>query len=169
MAMCAENLIAKCDLEVNKCDLRCKEVSCNASCNGGFAADGNNCLTCQCATDAALNGCLIGDDCVRVPDDCCGCALGGFDTAVPKSQQAKHDADLMCSTMPSCPGVDTCASFGPPRCVQNKCTLLDPGPLPPNACGRPDLSPCDATSVCVLNANDSATLHGVGICVPKPD
>src|SRR5690242_21504731 len=38
----------------------------------------------ECATDT---------DCVRAPADCCGCELGGNDTAVPASRLAEHQAD----------------------------------------------------------------------------
>ncbi|MCW5807993.1 MAG: hypothetical protein KIT31_36915 [Deltaproteobacteria bacterium] len=163
---CAANLVAKCVVPEHKCDLRCRELSCNVACAGGFASDANGCLTCACA-QAPANGCLVDTDCVRVRDDCCGCALGGFDTAVLKTQQAQHEAQLMCSATPSCPGVDTCIAGAVPRCLQGSCVLFAGG-LPSNACGRPDLPPCPSGSECVLNSSDSANVHGVGVCAATP-
>ena len=149
------------------CELVCSPVACDATCADGFATDAmTGCLTCACAMPAASD-CSVDADCARVRDDCCGCARGGEDTAVPASGIAAHEAKLMCPQNPSCPDVDTCAPDLAPRCIAGACTLVA-GALPASACGRPDLPACPAGEVCTVNASDPATMQGVGVCLPEP-
>jgi hypothetical protein len=148
------------------CELVCSPVACEATCADGYATDGNGCLTCACATPTA-KACSADSDCARVRDDCCGCTLGGSDTAVPVGQVAAHEAMLMCPQEPACPGVDVCASELAARCIAGACALVA-GALPDGACGRTDLPACPQGQACVVNANDQATMHGVGVCRPAP-
>ncbi len=151
-----------------QCELVCSPVACtlDATCADGFATDANGCLTCECAAPPASQ-CTVDEDCARVRDDCCGCELGGADTAIPASEAAAHDAALMCPANPSCPGVDTCAPDLAARCVAGTCTLVS-GALPADACGRPDLAACPAGEVCTVNADAAASMQGVGVCRPTP-
>lgn len=153
------------DCEAGKCVLKCSPIQCDLSCSDGFVTDANGCLTCECA--AIAGECSGDNECARVRDDCCGCQLGGEDTAVPVSQVQAHDAKLMCPPDPSCPGGNTCAPDLSPRCVQGSCALVS-GTLPPTACGRSDLMACATDTVCILNANDTASMEGVGVCLPPP-
>lgn len=161
---CGSPMEAAC--EGGRCVLVCSPVACDSSCADGFATDANGCLTCACAARTA-NECIADADCARVRDDCCGCARGGMDTAVPASEVAAHEAALMCPQNPSCPDVDTCAPELAARCIAGACTLVA-GALPANACGRPDLPACPTGEVCTLNASDQATMQGVGVCLPAP-
>jgi hypothetical protein len=161
---CGSPMEATC--KMGQCELVCSAVQCDAaSCADGFATDGNGCLTCACAMPTATE-CSQDSECARVRADCCGCTLGGKDTAVPASQAAGFDAALNCPTNPSCPGINTCAPELAARCVAGECTLVS-GSLPPDACGRPDLPACPSGSVCTVNANDPATMQGVGVCLPQ--
>ena len=163
-ASCGSPMQAACEL--GQCVLECAPVACDSSsCPSGFATDANGCLTCECATTTSVGECSGDSDCVRVRDDCCGCAMGGSDTAVPTGQASAHDAALMCSATPYCTGVDTCSPDLAPRCVQGTCALVA-GPLPDNACGRADLAACPEGEACYVNASDQATMHGVGVCQP---
>ena len=107
--------------------------------------------------------CGLDSDCARVRDDCCGCERGGEDTAVLASQVAAHDAALNCSANPACPEVSTCAPDLAARCVQGTCSLVSGG-LPADACGRADLAACPVSQVCTVNADEQATMYGVGVC-----
>jgi hypothetical protein len=150
------------------CELVCSPVACdpNITCETGFAVDGNGCLTCQCSGIADAGAQCHGDsDCVRVRADCCGCDQGGSDTAVPASDAAAYDAALMCPADPTCPGGTSCAPDLEARCVQGACALVE-GTLPANACGRADLPACPVGQFCTVNANDLATMQGVGVCQP---
>lgn len=162
---CGSPLEAAC--EMGRCVLACAPVACAAdiSCPTGFATDANGCLTCECMAPTGVSECTADTDCVRTREDCCGCAMGGEDTAVPASQVATFDGSLMCPANPSCPGVDTCAANLEPRCVQGGCALVD-GDVPSNACGRAGLAACASGESCYVNANDQATMHGVGVCQP---
>ena len=159
-------MVAAC--EQNKCVLVCKAVACpmTLACDSGFATDENGCLTCACAmpTQSECNG---DGDCARVRADCCGCMMGGNDTAVPAGKVAAWEAQLMCPANPSCPMVNTCAPDLSARCVAGECTLVSGG-LPPNACGRADLPACGPGEACTVNASDQATMQGVGVCLPAP-
>ena len=157
------------------CVMRCEPLPCELTCASGFAADEAGCLTCACApeTPAPDRQCTAPEDCVRVPADCCGCARGGDDTAVPSSSVESHLAGLECPVSPECPDVDACGEGLQAGCVAGVCALLDTavaappdGPASDQLCGTPELDPCPAGSACILNAlqaND-ATLLGVGIC-----
>ncbi len=147
-----------------QCVLACDVVECDQECPDGFAIDANGCSTCSCfaVTDRTCNA---GSDCTEVPADCCGCALGGSDTAVPSGDVASFQAGLDCPTSPSCPGVNTCQADLDPACVQGACALQPP--LPANACGRPDLAACGSGTICALNSDPVATAQGVGTCIPS--
>jgi len=167
---CPSPMEAAC--ESGKCVLVCSPVdhdafgNCNtASCADGFATDGNGCLTCACAAPT-VHECIADGECARVRADCCGCMMGGNDAAVPASQVGEWEAMLNCPTNPSCPTQNTCAPDLAARCVAGECTLVS-GALPGNACGRPDLPSCGADEVCTVNANDQATMQGVGVCLPR--
>ena len=160
---CGSPMEAAC--EGGKCVLVCSPVACDsASCADGFATDANGCLTCQCAIPTSTE-CNADNQCARVRADCCGCALGGNDTAVPAGSVTAWEQQLMCPANPSCPEVNTCAPDLAARCVAGECTLVA-GLLPPNACGRPDLPACPQGEVCTVNASDPATMQGVGVCLP---
>lgn len=150
-----------------RCELVCSPVACPATttCDNGFATDANGCLTCDCAPPANAAQCSLDTDCARVKDDCCGCVMGGKDTAIPTGDVAAHDAALNCSANPSCPGADSCPVDLAARCVQGECALVS-GVIPTNACGRADLAACSASQTCTVNANDQATMYGVGVCQP---
>lgn len=148
-----------------KCELVCSPVPAVMSCGDGFATDDNGCLVDGCAV-ASAGECSNDSQCARVNADCCGCEMGGNDTSVPSSQVNAWEAMLMCTTNPSCPGVNTCEAGLAPYCVSGECVLA--GPLPANACGRADLPPCPANEACTLNANEQATQQGVGVCLPSP-
>lgn len=146
----------------------CQREACSATCADGYAADGDGCLSCACATPAL--DCTVDTDCVRAPNDCCGCLQGGFDTAVSLAGLPAHEAELMCGLDPICPGPPTleqvtCTPDLQPTCVQGRCELVPPEP-PPGACGRPELPACPAGFVCLVNDSDQATAHGVGLCAP---
>jgi hypothetical protein len=159
--VCADNVQADCGPD-GTCVLVCAPTQCSTDCAAGYMIDPSGCLSCTCAQPAA-DGCSVDTDCVETRADCCGCKAGGADTAVLARDQAAYDAMLGCGATPLCPGVDTCVAGDAPRCVQGQCELL-PEPLPANACGRPDLPPCAAGTVCTVNASDPANLYGVGIC-----
>ena len=159
---CPSNVAPAC--RQGQCVLACVPVACANSCDDGFALDGNGCLTCDCA-QVTDRECSADSDCARVPADCCGCARGGVDTAVPDGAVATHDASLGCPPSPSCPGVDSCAPDLAPRCVQGACQLISRR-RPPGACGRTDLAACAMGQACTVNSDDAATARGVGVCVP---
>jgi hypothetical protein len=150
---------AACDAGV--CVVACEPATVTRSCAAGFAADAAGCLIDACASSAGECG---GDgDCVRTRADCCGCAGGGGDTAVPAAQRTDYDAQLGCPASPQCPGVDVCVADEVPRCLQGACSLLA-DELPADACGRPDLPSCPPGTACVVNASAPADRHGVGVC-----
>jgi hypothetical protein len=166
MPACGSPMEADC--QAGQCVLVCSAVACDmsVSCADGFATDANGCLTCGCAVPDG-GECAVDGDCARVRADCCGCMMGGNDTAVPASQVAAWEAQLMCPPNPSCPAVNTCAPELAARCIAGTCTLVA-GALPANACGRPDLPACPTGELCTVNANDQATMQGVGVCLPAP-
>lgn len=148
------------------CTTACVEVACALSCEAGFATDAAGCLVCACAvaSDPAPS-CLVDDDCVAVPADCCGCARGGSDTAVPASEAAAFDDALDCDANAACPEVDVCDPSATPRCVSGRCALGgEPSDELSPTCGRPDLPVCPDGTVCVLNADPSASGQGLGTC-----
>lgn len=169
---------AACDR--GQCVLRCAEVACSAdaSCPAGFARDAAGCLTCACAevTDPAAAQCQVDADCVQVPADCCGCAEGGADTAVPASDADRAVDELGCDGNASCPGVDVCDPSARARCLAGSCRLSadsgggdgQDGGLGggDTLCGTPELAPCPAGQQCVVNDANSpqASEMGVGVC-----
>jgi hypothetical protein len=157
------NVVPVCGAD-GACILGCAVVTCDQTCETGFAVDAAGCLTCECAPAPAAE-CAIDDDCTRVPADCCGCALGGADTAVPDAQVDAHNAGLGCPPDPVCPGVDVCTPGDVARCDMGRCVLGAAGAgLPAGACGTTDLPPCPAGQMCVLNSDDDANMEGVGVC-----
>lgn len=164
-----------------QCVLQCAAVSCELSCESGFRADDFGCLTCECE-EPLTGGTMCADDldCVQVPADCCGCARGGADTAVPAADAEAFTGAFDCDSQPACPDVDVCDADSEPRCVNGTCQLAagggdngedaDGGASAPQPayCGTPEYPPCPAGSECVLNdpdAND-ANMAGVGVCLP---
>jgi hypothetical protein len=167
LSECAENVIARCG-EDRRCELACAPRACDpsgGSCAYGFAADAAGCLTCECAAPQP-GGCTASTDCTRTREDCCGCQRGGFDTAVLVTEKTSHDAMLACPTQPACPEINTCTT-DVPTCVQGRCELVSPS-LPPGACGRADLPACPDGLQCLVNVNDQANMHGVGVCGEPP-
>jgi len=161
MMTCPENVAVACN--AGHCELACAPVACSQTCADGFALDANGCLTCECAVVTSRE-CLADPDCTEAPADCCGCAKGGADTAVPGSQLADYLAGLNCPQQPSCPGTNSCAATDGPTCVQGACDLA--GPVPAGACGRPELPTCAGMDACLVNADPDATAHRLGICRP---
>jgi hypothetical protein len=157
---CPDNVRAACSS--GQCVLACKPLACSMTCADGYVIDATGCEECTCATPASRS-CTADSQCVRTRADCCGCAGGGTDTAVLASEQASYDASLMCPSQPTCMGGDTCAPDLAPACVEGSCALVSP--LPPGACGRPDLPACPSGQTCMLNAVDAATERGVGVCM----
>ncbi len=165
-------LVARCDR--GACVAECAPQACDLSCPTGFAVDATGCVTCACAGSSPPPQCAIDDDCVAVPADCCGCARGGRDTAVPRAEAESYLGGLGCpldaSEVP-CPDVSTCDAAAVPRCVTGQCQLgvtsQAPPQLPPGACGRPELPPCPADQLCVINQDPDANPLGVGVCTPS--
>lgn len=163
-------MVARCDFGV--CTATCGPIACDMTCAQGFAPDASGCLTCACNVMPLQPTCELDDDCVEVPADCCGCARGGANTAVPRTIADQHVEGLGCPTEPSmgaCPDVSTCDPLRVPRCRDRQCALIgpnDPGwpMVPRGACGRPDLPPCPVGEVCVLNQNSEAGPLGLGVC-----
>jgi hypothetical protein len=158
------NAVPRCSPD-GVCVLGCATIACDQTCDAGFAVDDAGCLTCDCAP-APVPECMTDDQCTRVAADCCGCAMGGSDIAIPTDQVPAHDAGLGCPTMPVCPGVDVCVPGEEvARCDMGRCGLgSGSDTLPAGACGTPDLPPCPAGQACVLNSDDGATMQGLGVC-----
>jgi hypothetical protein len=158
--VCPANVRAACNLEEFQCEVACVEIACATECPDGYAIDpATGCLSCQCAAPA-IGGCTLDSDCVQTREDCCGCARGGKDTAVPIGSRGAYDQMLSCPPSPQCPGLDTCDADSAPRCVQGSCLLTD-APYPANGC----TGACPS-GTCVLNRDSDATTHGVGVCAP---
>ena len=162
MPTCAANVAPAC--RFGQCVLACVAMACPSTCDAGFALDASGCLSCTCP-GSNVSECSTDIDCARVPADCCGCSRGGADTAVPVGDQAEYSSQLGCPPSPSCPGVDTCAAELTPTCVEGSCKLIS-GDLPAGACGRADLPACPDGEVCTVNVDDTATVRGLGVCVP---
>ncbi len=165
------------------CILECRPFlasACEQSCNAGYAADELGCLTCECkvVTDPAVGECAVNDDCAKVASDCCGCARGGAEAAVPVSQVVDFAGGLGCDGSAVCPEVDVCNPDLTAQCLAGTCQLAavrdsPTGPGPPDAtpdgdtlCGTSELPPCPSGQVCVLNdpAAEDATGLGLGVC-----
>lgn len=161
-------LVAQCTF--GTCTAACAPIACDLTCGAGFAPDPSGCLTCACNAMPAPAQCEVDTDCAQVPADCCGCARGGADTAIPRGSLAEHDDRLMCPDDPgdvACPDVSTCDPQQVPRCQGGQCTLAGPGEPtqpPAGACGRPDLPPCPPGQVCTLNRDEGAGPLGLGVC-----
>ncbi len=175
------------------CVLQCTPIRCDVTCAGGFAADEFGCLVCPASSEdctpisGPAPGCQLDSDCVQVPADCCGCARGGADTAVPAGEVDDFLGGFECGDTQSCPEVDICDPDLVPRCIAGTCQLgAQPGDYNGDAgtgcdgdagcndlgllqfCGTPDYPPCPDGQVCILNdpeANE-ASLSGVGVCQP---
>lgn len=146
--------------QAGTCVLACAAVACTETHASGYAVDASGCLSCAAATPDTY--CTAASDCVQTRADCCGCAGGGMDTAVPATMRGSYDDMLACPSDPLCPGTNTCDAGEQPVCAQGRCELL--APLPANACGRPDLPACPAGTICTVNVDPVATAHGVGVC-----
>ncbi len=176
--------------EAGSCVLRCQPVQCDTVCDSGFAADEMGCLVCpSSASDCPMpdgpapTSCEADSECVEVPADCCGCALGGVDTAVPSWEVDGFLGGFGCDDEPDCPGVDVCDSSLVPRCIGGDCQLAEPapdenggdagaGPAPSGGayCGTSDYPACPEGMVCCLNdpAYEDANAAGVGVCQTGP-
>lgn len=152
--------------EASTCVLGCPATVCDLTCDAGFAVDPTTgCQTCACAAAQALQ-CQSDDDCAAVPADCCGCAAGGADTAVPAADAASWLDALGCDGTEACPGLDVCDAGQVPRCLAGTCQLAPPGPLDgPPACGALD-AVCPTGTVCVIG--DDLDGNGLGDCLPAP-
>ena len=146
----------------NQCVVACEAIEVTKTCASGFATDPAGCLVDACASLPAPT-CMLDDDCVETRADCCGCERGGNNTAVPANMRESYDAQLGCTGGEQCPEADTCVVGETPQCAQGSCKLIA-GPIPADACGRPDLPACDAGKLCTVNASDPANKHGVGVC-----
>ena len=154
------------------CTAACEPAACDLVCPDGFAADAAGCLSCACGSGPPEPPeCTVDTDCVEVPADCCGCARGGADTAVPVAEAGAFGESLRCPSDPgdaACPEVDVCDPALSARCEQGRCTLSDgTGEDLAPTCGHPDLPPCPEGTVCVLNADDDASTQGLGSCQPN--
>lgn len=158
-----------------QCELACRPLILEADeiCELGFERDEFGCATKTCATSGTDPGnteCTVDTDCVQVAADCCGCEMGGADTAVPAGEATSFQAGLGCTGGEVCPGVFVCDADVIPQCLGGACVLAalapDMGPGAPTPCGLSELSPCPAGQVCVLNdpeSNDDGGF-GVGVC-----
>jgi hypothetical protein len=75
--------------------------------------------------------CKAAADCIVEPEDCCDCANGGRQHAIPKAQQAASKAarakrckGVMCTLMLSLD--PTCGKR--PDCVEGQCVMVDKKP-----------------------------------------
>lgn len=170
------------------CAVVCAPVVADEPCANGFARDSFGCLMNVCRADPPdpLFACQEDTDCTQVPADCCGCDLGGADTAVNVGQVDAHLDSLGCRRDPACPGLDVCEADQVPRCFAGGCVLASSdegggtddggddsgdgsGDGPPESgalCGAPPFEPCPVGQVCVLNHPDAgdATQIGLGTC-----
>ena len=153
-----------------RCALVCMQVLTERICPSGFARDDFGCLLDACADAGDAAECDRDEDCVEVPADCCGCAAGGSDTAVPAGSEGDYHDGLNCPPAPSCPGVNVCDPEAAPRCIAGTCQLSPPpssdGGATSVLCGTADSPPCPEGQVCVLNHPDApdATQVGAGSC-----
>lgn len=155
-----------------RCQLICSSIITERVCPTGFERDDFGCLLDACAEAGGQGSeCDLDDDCVQVPADCCGCARGGSDTAVPAGTEDDYSDGLQCPPEPSCPDVDVCDPSAAPRCIGGTCQLAsppsDPDDGPPSVlCGTADAPPCPEGQMCVLNHPDAgdATQVAAGSC-----
>ncbi len=161
-----------------QCLLVCSPLIADKICNFGFVIDEAGCLLNECAAspDSVASECEIDADCVQVPADCCGCAFGGSDKAVPEALVDDSAEFLNCPVDPACPGIDVCKVDETAQCISGSCALVStagldepPGTVSTTFCGTAALPACATGSVCVLNdisANDASAM-GVGSCVTE--
>jgi hypothetical protein len=168
------NVEAACD--VGRCVMRCAAVIADRSCAEGFVRDAAGCLMNEC-DDFDGNGvdaeCVFAQDCTIVPADCCGCARGGNDMAIPVSEAASYLGAMACDDDATCPEIDVCEAVVA-ECVAGECKLVADSPTPEPGeddalCGSTELPACPAGQVCVLNDPDSseAAIQGLGVCRPE--
>ncbi len=164
---CATNVEPACT-DDNRCVMACAPLTC-LECPNGYALEQNDCLSCTCAPPpSASPKCVVDSDCVRVRNDCCGCAQGGEDTAVAVSDATAFEQGLNCSSSPQCPGQGninepTCDQEFEARCSGGSCALLKAA-MPADACGRADLPDCPPGQTCQINVDPDASQYGLGVC-----
>ena len=66
--------------------LACVADACDRPAPTGYAIDATGCLSCAVRGGPPAPPCSVDTDCVRAPADCCGCARGRQDTAVPAAE-----------------------------------------------------------------------------------
>jgi hypothetical protein len=148
--------------DAGACRLRCVETEVTRVCDAGFEVDAAGCAVDQCA--AVAPECEVDCDCALAPADCCGCELGGADTAVPAAELDDHLASLECADESFCPGIDACDETATPSCLGGTCRLVS-GPGLDEAisgCGSADAPSCPEGAVCVVN--HPLAPPGVAIC-----
>ncbi len=165
---------ATCD--EGQCTMICSPVLVDRSCAFGFERDAAGCLRSECVgTPPTGPECELDTECVQIPADCCGCATGGEDRAVPESDAGLAQDELGCPSNPSCPGIDVCDASQVPRCITGVCVLSDE-PMNPSMeepsillCGTPELGTCADGFNCLLNADSAKKANdlGVGSCLPE--
>lgn len=158
---CPTDIHAACRNQM--CVVACQTTACPLNCGDGYAVDAMGCLQCSCSS-ANADSCSQNSDCAEVATDCCGCARGGADMALPVNEVAGYEQAMNCPTNPQCPDQNTCTPGAEPLCENGRCALDTPTPLPADACGRPDLAACPGGKVCTLNADPVADRYGVGVC-----
>ena len=138
------------------------------ACADGFATDANGCLTCACA--AAGAGRVRRRRRLRARREPTAAAArrrrrhrGAGDARSPRT---RRQLDVPCESRRA-PASIPARPISPPRCVQGDCALVVRGAArervrPPGSAGVPD------GEACTVNANDQATMHGVGVCQPAP-
>jgi hypothetical protein len=87
---------------------------------------------------------------------------------VPISQAAQHDADLHCSSNPSCPQQNVCEAGAAAHCVEGRCELFAATLPLSDVCGLDGALACPGPQVCTINVDPSASLFGLGVCLPPP-
>ncbi len=100
----------------------CPEIDCmppedlRAVCENGH---------CALDTGTVEPACTRDSDCVKVPGDCCGCELGGEESAVHRDAEEQYLLDLKGFCMLAdywCPLYDTCTSR-PAICLEGECLV----------------------------------------------
>jgi hypothetical protein len=167
-----------------QCQLICTPVPATEVCANGFERDSFGCLVnaCRSTPPSEFFACAGDAECVQVPADCCGCELGGEDTAVRFDQVDAYRDSLGCEPKPSCPFVPACDPSLVPLCIAQTCTLGPPrdgggddggddgdgdgSSGEGQFCGVPEYPSCPKGQECILNHPDAgdATRMGVGTC-----
>jgi hypothetical protein len=149
-----------CDAD-GACAVGCPESTCDLDCGTGFALDALGCQLCECAPTSP-GECAQDVDCVAVPADCCGCARGGADVAVPAADAAAWLDALACDPDKACPDIDVCDPAAEARCLGGACVLGPPSAE--LACGG--AADCPPGADCVIGADEDG--DGLGVCRPSP-